>query len=352
MQQLSHLKREKLYWLSQLFGWLGFFIIQTAIASYFAAFGWQVIAGYLNITVIGFILTHLYRGYIKRKRWLNLSLQNLAIRIFLASVLIAMLWAVIVLPINAYYFPMEEDKPLTLGIVVVITMNLSVVILSWSMIYFIFQLFVNYKQSEVDKWQLEAAVKDAELIALKSQVNPHFIFNSLNNIRSLVIENPEKAREMITHLSGLLRYSIQFNNKEKVTLEDELEIVQNYLNLESIQFEDRLRYKLEVKPETLEMMIPPMAVQLLVENAIKHGISNLPEGGLINIKSHLHNNELIVEVINSGQLKEGIQGTGIGLKNASDRLKLLFGKLSNLSIQNINDQFVSASFSIPLNNKV
>ena len=144
MQQLSHLKREKLYWLSQLFGWLGFFIIQTAIPSYFAAFGWQVIAGYLNITVIGFILTHLYRGYIKRKRWLNLSLQNLAIRIFLASVLIAMLWAVIVLPINAYYFPMEEDKPLTLGIVVVITMNLSVVILSWSMIYFIFQLFVNY----------------------------------------------------------------------------------------------------------------------------------------------------------------------------------------------------------------
>ncbi|MCA6078524.1 sensor histidine kinase [Fulvivirga sedimenti] len=349
MQVLTHIKREKLYWLSQIFGWGGFFIIQTAVAAYFVSFSWQVIAGYANVTLVGFILTHIYRGYIKRKQWLNLSLTNLAVRISLASVLIAMLWAVIVLPINSYYFPVEEDKPLTLGIVLVITMNLSIVVLSWSMIYFIFQLFVNYKQSEVEKWQLEAAVKDAELIALKSQVNPHFIFNSLNNIRSLVIENPEKARDMITHLSGLLRYSIQFNNKERVSLEDELEIVQNYLNLESIQFEDRLQYKLEIKPETLEMMIPPMAIQLLVENAIKHGISNLPEGGLINIKSSLNKDHLIVEVINTGQLKEGIQGTGIGLRNASDRLKLLFGKLSDLTIKNMDDRFVSASFSIPLN---
>ena len=349
MQQLSHLKREKLYWLFQLFGWVGFFIIQTAIAAYLISFSLHMVAGYVNVTVVGFLLTHAYRGYIKRKQWLNLSLPNLAIRILLASAMIAMVWAVIVLPINAYYFPVEEDKPLTLGIVMIVTMNLTIVVLSWSMIYFIFQLFVNFKQSEVDKWQLMAAVKDAELIALKSQVNPHFLFNSLNNIRSLVIENPEKAREMITHLSGLLRYSIKFNNKERVSLEDELEIVQNYLNLESIQFEDRLKYRLEVKPETLEMLIPPMAIQLLVENAIKHGISNLPDGGLINIKSYLENNQLIVEVINSGQLKEGIQGTGIGLKNASDRLKLLFGKLSDLTIQNLDEHFVSASFSIPLN---
>ncbi len=349
MQQLTHIKREKLYWLFQLAGWSGFFIIQTAVALYFTSFGWNIIASYVNITFVGFVLTHLYRGYIKRKQWLNLSLINLALRIFLSSVLLAMIWSVIVLPINAYYFPVEDD-PLTLAIALIVTLNLSVVILSWSMIYFIFQLFYNYKQSEVEKWQLEAAVKDAELIALKSQVNPHFIFNSLNNIRSLVIENPEKAREMITHLSGLLRYSIQFNNKERVSLEDELEIVQNYLNLESIQYEDRLQYQLEIKPETLELLIPPMAIQLLVENAIKHGISQLPQGGVINVRSYLNNNKLIVEVINTGQLKQGVQGTGIGLKNASDRLKLLFGKLSDLSIQNLNDEFVSASFSIPVKN--
>ncbi|MEJ2004363.1 MAG: histidine kinase [Cyclobacteriaceae bacterium] len=351
MQQLTYIKREKLYWLFQLAGWSGFFVIQSALAlaAYYDAFTWYIVASYFNITIVGFVLTHFYRSYIKRKRWLNLSLINLAIRILLSSVLLGMLWAVLVLPINAYYFPTSEE-PLSLTVALILTVNLSIVILSWSMIYFIFQLFYNFKQSEVEKWQLEAAVKDAELIALKSQVNPHFIFNSLNNIRSLVTENPEKAREMITHLSGLLRYSIQFNNKERVSLEDELEIVQNYLNLESIQYEDRLQYKLEIKPETLEMLIPPMAIQLLVENAIKHGISTLPKGGLINVRSYLQKDKLFVEVINTGQLKEGIQGTGIGLRNASDRLKLLFGKLSDLTIQNLNDEFVSASFSIPLKN--
>lgn len=341
-------KRDKLYWIFQILGWGMFYVVQTSVALYlYNEFSWNIPASYLNVALIGFLLTHFYRSYIKRKKWLSLSLSDLALRVVISSLLLAVLWSLIVLPINAYYFPSDEMR-LDWPIILVIIMNLTIVVLSWSLIYFIIKLFIHFKQSEIEKWQLEAAVKDAELIALKSQVNPHFIFNSLNNIRSLVIENPEKARDMITHLSGLLRYSIQFNNRERVSLEDELEIVQNYLNLESIQFEDRLEYKLEVKPETLEMKIPPMAIQLLVENAIKHGISNLPNGGMVHIRSSLENESLVVEVINTGQLKVGIQGTGIGLKNASDRLKLLFGKLSNLTIRNLDENNVMASFSIPL----
>ncbi len=349
MVPVTQVNRRKLYWIFQALGWGVFFIIQTAVASYFVKEVSMLIAiRFFNVTLVGFLLTHFYRQYIKRKKWLSFSLSTLAMRVVFAAIILAVLWSVIVLPINSFYFPMENDQELDAFFILVLTMNLTFVMLSWSLIYFVFQLFVNFKQSEIEKWRLEAAVKDAELIALKSQVNPHFIFNSLNNIRSLVIENPEKAREMITHLSGLLRYSIQFNNKEKVTLEDELEIVQNYLNLESIQFEDRLEYKLEVKPETMDMMIPPMAIQLLVENAIKHGIATLPRGGRVHIRSSLENNTLLVEVINTGQLKHGINGTGIGLKNASERLKLLFGKLSDLTIKNLDENNVLASFSIPL----
>ncbi len=349
---VNSVNRRKLYWIFQSLGWGVFFVIQTVVTTYFIEeVAWEVFARFLNVTLVGFLLTHFYRQYIKRKKWLSLSLSNLALRVFLSSVILAVVWAIIVLPINSFYFPMEQDKELLAFEILVLTMNLTVVMLSWSLIYFIFQLFVHFRQSEIEKWRLEAAVKDAELIALKSQVNPHFIFNSLNNIRSLVIENPEKARDMITHLSGLLRYSIQFNTKERVSLEDELEIVQNYLNLESIQYEDRLEYKLEVKPETMDKLIPPMAIQLLVENAIKHGISNLPKGGRVHIRTSLENNNLLVEVINSGQLKDGVTGTGIGLKNASERLKLLFGKLSNLTIKNMDESHVLASFSIPLTNK-
>ncbi|ELR72960.1 hypothetical protein C900_00921 [Fulvivirga imtechensis AK7] len=349
MISFDNVNKGKLYWILQFFGWCSFFVIFSLITASFAGFQWQVFAGHLNTVVVGFLLTHFYRSYIKRNEWVRLGIFRLALSVLAACFIIASIWALIVLPINRIFFPVENDQELTPLIVVIVVLNLSIITLGWSLIYFLFQVFINFKKSEVEKWKLEAAVKDAELIALKSQVNPHFIFNSLNNIRSLVIENPEKARDMITHLSGLLRYSIQFNNMERVSLEHELEIVQNYLNLESIQFEDRLQYKLEIKPETLDLKIPPMAIQLLVENAIKHGISNLPEGGQINIRSYLENNILNVEVINTGQLVKCNDSTGIGLQNASNRLKLLFGKLSDLKIQNLDSNFVSAKFTIPLN---
>lgn len=349
MLATDNINKKKLYWTLQGFGWGLFYLIYTFIAGNFAGYTWQVYAGYFNVVITGLLITHVYRWYIKRNEWINIGILKLAGRVLLASLILGILWNAISLPINHTFFSSaDKEREITPFLVALMTFNLSIIILGWSLIYFTFQFFFNFKRSEVEKWKLEVAVKDAELIALKSQINPHFIFNSLNNIRSLVVENPEKARDMITHLSGLLRYSVQFNNREKVKLEDELEIVQNYLNLESIQFEDRLRYSLEIKPETLDMQIPPMAVQLLVENAIKHGISNLPQGGKINVRSSLENDTLVVEVINTGQLKATTDSTGIGIKNASERLKLLFGKLSELKIQNLDGEHVSAQFKIPL----
>lgn len=343
------INKRKLYWTLQASGWGMFYVVYTLIAGNIAGFAWQIFAGYLTVVITGLLLTHFYRWYIKKRNWVDKGILALIVRVIIASIILGILWNAISLPINHTFFKMaDEERKITPVLVIILTFNLSVIIAAWSLIYFSFQFFLSFQKTQFEKWKLELAVKEAELIALKSQINPHFIFNSLNNIRSLVVENPEKSRDMITHLSGLLRYSIQFNNREKVSLEDELEVVQNYLNLESIQYEDRLRYTLEIKPETLEMKIPPMAIQLLVENAIKHGISNLPSGGEIRIKSSLVNDELVVEVINTGQLKDTTDSTGIGLKNASERLKLLFGKLSDLTIANLDADHVSARFKIPL----
>lgn len=351
MLEIDSLRREKLYRSFQFIGWSVFFVLYSSFGVFLLGFHWEILASYLNMVLVGFFLTHLYRIYVKKQRWLTLGMFDLSAKVTSASILIAIVWAFIIIPINYTFFRVEGLQSFSVGVVIFNIVNLSIVIILWSLVYFIFQLFVNFKKTEVEKWKLEAAVKDAELLALKSQINPHFIFNSLNNIRSLVVENPEKARDMITHLSGLLRYSIQFNNKERVSLTQELEIVQNYLNLESIQFEDRLKYTLEVKPETLEIHIPPMSVQLLVENAIKHGISNLPMGGEIRIRSYQEEKTLGVEVINTGQLSKEQSETGIGLRNASDRLKLLFGKKSSLVVRNLNDEYVIAKFTIPLKNK-
>jgi len=154
---------------------------------------------------------------------------------------------------------------------------------------------------------------------------------------------------MVTHISELLRYSIQFNASEKVTLEQEIEIVKDYLQLESIQFDDRLTYNLEIENEALGIKIPPMAIQLLVENAIKHGISQLSAGGEIFIQAKLENDHLHLSVTNDGQLKKKSKREGVGIKNLVERLKILFGQFAELSLVNSSDQKVTASLKIPLN---
>jgi LytS/YehU family sensor histidine kinase len=222
--------------------------------------------------------------------------------------------------------------------------------LCWSAIYFAYQFLQKNREVEIEKWKLQATVKDAELSALKSQINPHFIFNSLNNIRSLVIEDAEKARDSITHLSDLLRFSIQFDPYEKVSLDKEMEVVADYLNLESIQLEERLVYHLLMHKKTKEILVPPMMIQTLVENAIKHSINNLPNGGEVIVESKVVSEFLTIYVKNTGQMKlqESPKRRGIGITNAKERLRLLYGDKASLVVENMNENVVCATVKIPL----
>lgn len=346
------INKKKLYLTLQALGWGTFFIVYSSIAVAFTSFHWEIYAGYLNTIFFGILLTELYRRWVKKNKWIDLSLTSLTKNVLVVTLILTIIWLFIVLPINDTFFKIAQAEPheiSTLGAYLAVGFQFYLILNGWSLIYFVFQFFMNFKQSEIEKWKLQAAVKDAELIALKSQINPHFIFNSLNNIRALVVEDADKARDMITHLSDLLRYSIQFNNKAKVSIEAELEIVENYLNLESIQYEDRLTYSFDIHEDTLERKIPPMAIQILVENAIKHGIAELTKGGQIRISTNLINDSLVVEVKNSGQLQSKTSGTGIGVKNVSERLGLLFGQLSSFTLENTKDNMVSARFIVPIN---
>ena len=144
---------------------------------------------------------------------------------------------------------------------------------------------------------MESLVKELQLKTIKSHINPHFIFNALNSIRALVDENPERARTAITELSNILRSSMQAEKTETTTLEKELSIVKDYLELEQIRFEDRLKVEYDIDEDTLDQQVPPMMLQTLVENAIKHGISKQLNGGLIRVTSDFtdRHHELIVE---------------------------------------------------------
>lgn len=346
----------KLYWILNISGWSTFFLIYSWVGATFILNHWKIYVAYLISAFIGLVITHLYRGVAKQNHLIKLPIKQIAGLIILSSIAMGAIWASTVYPINKFLLRINELSDLPdlskgagiINTIISVIFQYSIIMFIWCILYFGVNFFYHFRESEIEKWKLSSMVREAELQALKSQINPHFIFNSLNNIRSLVLEDPEKARSMITNLSGLLRYSVQFSRQEKVKLEEELSVVKNYLKLESIQYEDRLRYTLEVNEETLDFKIPPMVIQILVENAIKHGVAELPAGGEVCIRSHLSGNDLVVEVINSGSLKEEVVGTGIGLKNASERLNMLFGKMSSLSIENIEGNKVMAKFSVPI----
>lgn len=220
----------------------------------------------------------------------------------------------------------------------------------WFFVVFVFKGYYYIKNITLKQLELEHNLKESQLNILKGQINPHFMFNSLNNIRGLMLEDVGKSRDMLTKLSEMLRYSLIKNDVDSIPLEEELEMIQNYIALAKIQFEDRLEFIHQVEPEALTMPIPPMIIQLLVENAAKHGIANLKEGGKITLIINTDDKNLSITVKNTGKLKIDGKSTQLGLKNIKKRLKLLYGYFASFSLNEIDNEVV-ASIKIPINEK-
>jgi two-component system, LytTR family, sensor kinase len=226
----------------------------------------------------------------------------------------------------------------------------------WMLIYIVYHYVEKNRNDQLDRLKLETTVKELELKTIKSHINPHFIFNSLNSIRALVDENPTRARRAITELSNILRSSMQAEKSETVTLEKELDIVKDYLALEQMRFEERLKIEFEIDNETLQQPVPPMMLQTLVENAIKHGISKQIKGGVVRIAARfINNNKMELLVQNTGQLNGNLHadakladGQGFGIKSTQDRLNLMYQGKAVFEIRNLDNNMVESKVTIPL----
>lgn len=205
---------------------------------------------------------------------------------------------------------------------------------------FQFGMFFAYRyfRENQEKIKNEAALKQAalnsELSALKAQLNPHFLYNVFNTISASVPSENERTRNLIAELSDLFRYQLKASKTEKVTLKEELEFVKKYLQLEKERFEDRLEIEIDVADGILDEKIPPMLLQPLVENSIKHGLSSLIEGGKITIKIDKKEEQLHFEIADTGigiQNKEDVFNKGIGLTNTKLRLEKIYGTSMHLS---------------------
>jgi two-component system LytT family sensor kinase len=197
----------------------------------------------------------------------------------------------------------------------------------------------------------EKLLMAARLQALASQINPHFLFNTLTSISSLIRSKPETARMLIVKLSGLLRRLLR-SQEHFVTLREELEAIDEYLDIESIRFGPRLRIEKAIDPGTLEIVVPSMLLQPLVENSIKHGLSPKIGEGKITLKSTRENRHVIIDVIDNGvgvstARAERAQAGGIGLRNVNERLRVIYGANYQLQLDSVPGEGTCARIIIP-----
>lgn len=201
---------------------------------------------------------------------------------------------------------------------------------------------------QAEETLLDSLQKEAELAALRSQINPHFLFNSLNTIRALARKQPDLARTAITRLSQILRVGLEISKRPVIALESELEVVGNYIALEQIRFDERLDIDLEVAPGLEQASVPPMLVQTLVENAVKHGLEAQGARGQIKVRVFSEGQSLVVSVTNPGRVRSEPGSTRVGLQNARDRLALLFGDQASLTLEEVGANRVRTEARFPL----
>lgn len=342
------MSRNSWYWTIQIVGWTIYGVIGSLIAAYFLELTPANIVFQVFASASMLLATHFVRFWIKRKGWLKIKPKGLIWRILPLLLILAVLANSAVTVYGIYFTTMIPIEQFSFAVYLLYSLQTFVYLSLWTGVYLIIYYFRNYKREEIEKWKLQTALKDAELIALKAQINPHFLFNALNNIRALILEDQMKARDMVSHLSELLRYSIQFNNNEKVSIADELEIVKKYLELETIHYENRLKFKIEADKNLHAFKIPPMIIQLMAENAVKHGISQVKSGGEILVSVASTDEEMILQVSNTGKLKKhnGNDG-GIGLRNATERIRILFEKEPDLELFQDGDM-VKSVLKLPL----
>jgi LytS/YehU family sensor histidine kinase len=266
----------------------------------------------------------------------------------IAIILTSLLFSLMVMGLNEVFDLTENKKGLDFSTRLFANiLNIGIYIIPWVLLYYIYHYVEKSRRQQVDTLKLESMVKELELKTIKSHINPHFIFNALNSIRALIDENPGRARNAITELSNILRSSMQTEKQETVPFEKELNIVKDYLALEHIRFEDRLQIEYKIDEDTLDQPVPPMMLQTLVENAIKHGIGKQVSGGIVKVVSDFKDDfhELIVQ--NSGHLNGEYNGDGFGLSSTKNRLQLLFGDKANFEIKQVNG-IVEARVLIPV----
>jgi two-component system, LytTR family, sensor kinase len=371
--------KKKLYWFLTISGWLIFGLFKSYLSPFWdhndGKDAWILPAFTLINPFVMLIFTHLYKYVAHRLNLLNLSFQKTILVILGASLILIGLFLVFKMFINPYItaalstlfklsaegngltIPPLLDLPMKYVYPYMFTLECAAFTI-WLSLFHAYYFFENVQIKTAEQYASTIKLQEAELSFLRTQLNPHFLFNALNSIHALTLMQSEKASDAVILLSDLMRYTLNYGKKNFIPLEEELDIVRKYLDLETIRFENKLRYEFDISKESLTVLIPPIIIQTLTENAIKHAIRQSKNGGIIKIKSIIEDPFLYIDIINNGQLMfENTKTTpsvfeqnegGIGIENTEKRLQMLYGDKASFELKNANEVEVMARLKIPI----
>jgi hypothetical protein len=334
------LARLNWYWILQGLAWT--LIILAFMIVFGGHLGEQgVLAVCVWTGVSGLLLSDLWHRLVKARRWNGAGINwRLIIGPFLLPAPLQI--ASITLAIH-----LLQQRIRDLSFVPGSLVLWGSIFLAWNICYMTALALRRANRFESEALRLEIHAKDIELRALQAQVNPHFFFNSLNSVRALIYENHDAAAQMVDQLASLMRYALRSGQRDTVPLYEELEAVQAYLAIEKIRFEERLRASISVEPGLENVMIPPMSLQTLVENAVKYGVELSATGSDIRIVARRAPGAIVIEIANMGAILPFANSTRVGLANTRKRLALSVGKDASLDLSE-SAGWVRATLQLPV----
>lgn len=355
MPQLKRLleNREAQFWMLQFIGWSGW-----AIAGSLAWFYWQADAAVIALfppAALGGIVISTGLRYLYRAVW-NSPIAMRVVTVLVGSYLAA---GIIRILNNSMVHTFASHVPEVGEITGIMSyfegiLTSFYLLLCWSGLYFGIKYYQMFQAETQKLLQVSAMAHESQLKMLRYQLNPHFLFNTLNAISTLILEKQtDLANTMVTRLSSFLRYSLDSDPMAKVDMDTEIKALQLYLNIEQVRFDDRLKVEIQLDEKSRGALVPSLLLQPLIENAIKYAVAPSEEGGTIRIDARVFAGDLLLEVTDNGPGIENLEqadlsaGRGVGLKNTRERLQSVYGSNQAFQLATVEPHGLKICLRIP-----
>lgn len=327
--------KNKLFWLINTAGWLILLIVTLFVLYYEKSHYFKNVIGITITYVVGFFVTVGLRYLYRRIRYSRQSLFYTAVLIIVISTIVTHIWYFVDLGLSIIFYSFYGEGamliPNSLLKVESVVVTLLPIIVTWSTFYFLVKIWQDLSMQKERAEKADLLAHKAKLQMLRYQLNPHFLFNSLNSIRALIETDKEIAKHIITELSEFLRYSLISMNLHSVPLKDEIEAIRHYFAIQQIRYEERLVVNYNIQPDAEEFPVLSFLVYPVIENAVKYGMQTSTMPLKIEINARVEKNKLIIIVNNSGhwvdkpdKVNREDEGTGTGLENVKQRLENAF----------------------------